>query len=255
MEHVIESLIQLSSEELAIAKSLYKKGNYHKSLFLFQQSVEKAYKAVGLDSKSIVLTDLRKIGHDYVELLKLTFRGMSSNTRIKIIDGNADILNVEPPNNEEEIYSAIMQSARADFFNLKEEEIQELLNILSTYKKNISSADAMLNNLLFIKDVAVSSGKLNNEQLMELQSLKISDMDKKDQKKLIQYQTYSLNLQMLGLMTSPHSEQTRYPLSTNNYQCPTKIYTIDFPLIKHQPQLMKIAGEAIKFMGKTIPSA
>jgi HEPN domain-containing protein len=249
MDNVIISLLKLSEEELTTAKDQYKKGIYHKSLFLFQQSVEKAYKALALDTRQIELTDLKKIGHDYVKLLKKSLSGLPENTRGKLLTDNLDLLKIEEPVDGTEIYNGLMQMSRADFFNLPEEMIEYFLQLIAANKKMISKSD-----FSYLVDIVNSSNKLTAEELEAFNIDHEKGYSPEELKTMALFQSHGVTLQFIGLMTSPHSEQTRYPLQENNYKCPTEIYTIELPLIKHQEKLMKMAGEAIKFIKLHCPT-
>ncbi len=248
MDKIVTSLLKISGEELATAKTEYKKGVYHKSLFLFQQAVEKAYKALALDTRQIGLDDLKKVGHDYVKLLKTSLKNLPEDLRTEAFAYNAELFNYSDPLEENEIYIELMRLGRTDFFNMTDEDINNYLKYISKYKRL-----AFKSNFSNLADIVTRSNKLSAEELAEFLAEQQSGFTTEQLKVMTMFQSHGVTLQLLGLMTSPHSEQTRYPLEHNDYKCPTEIYTMDFPLIKHQNKLMKMADDSIKFIKTHCP--
>jgi hypothetical protein len=249
MDNVIKSLLKLSEEELMSAKTQYKKGIYHKSLFLFQQSVEKAYKAIALDSRQIELTDLKKIGHDYIKLLKKSLNALPQDTRGKMLTDSIKLFEDKEPFDSEDVFKELALMGRSDFFYLTEETIEYFLKLIAVHKKYILKSD-----FSSLPELVNSSNKLTSEELAQFQAEHQKGFSKQQLKTMALFQSHCVTLQIIGFMTSPHSEQTRYPLQVSNYKCPTEIYTIDFSLIKHQKKIMKMAGDSIKFIKAHCPT-
>src|SRR5688572_24002708 len=107
MEATINSLMTIAEDELKAAKLLYSKGIYHKSLFLFQQANEKAYKASALISGHIGLNDLTKVGHDFIKLLKKGTESMNTEAREKALDLVRESYKLEEDVTQEDIFNQI----------------------------------------------------------------------------------------------------------------------------------------------------
>lgn len=243
MDKIVVSLLKISSDELMSARTEYKMGIYHKSLFLFQQSIEKAYKALAIDTRQINVSDLRNVGHDYVKLLKTSLNSLPANVKNQVVDDSKELFDDDEQLSGEEIFAEVNKLARTDFFNLSEDDIKYYLTYLNKCKRVASKS-----NFANLTQLAIDSNKLTDSERLEAVTEQMNGYSEEQIKLMIMFQCSGLTLQILALFTSPHSEQTRYPLEHNDYKCPTEIYTKDFPLIKHQKKLMKMAQEAIDFL-------
>lgn len=69
-EDFLNSLIEIAKSDLASSKLLFDNGLYLQSTFYLQQGVEKANKAFAIFNEIIKADEIRKLGHDHIELHK-----------------------------------------------------------------------------------------------------------------------------------------------------------------------------------------
>ncbi|MGZ3862425.1 MAG: HEPN domain-containing protein [Bacteroidia bacterium] len=236
-EKAIASFLKLAESELSVARYLYEIENYHKSLYMFQQSVEKAYKADALITRQIQLTDLENVRHDYVRLLEKSLNSLPPDTQNKVI---TDVFNYYGEEvDAASVMNTIERSNRFEFFTLTNEQIDYFINLIKQQKEMFSQIDLSL----YI-DAAISANKFSAEEIKNLQNT-FNEEGKKEARIFL---GHSVTLQYIGLMTSAHSDHTRYPNKRTGYTCPTEIYTIEMPLVRRQKELMEMASESINFI-------
>lgn len=242
MEKTIISLMTIAEDELKGAKILYSKGIYHKALFLFQQANEKAYKASALITGQIQLADLKYVGHDFFRLLKKAAETMNIETKEKVVALVKKPYNLNEEVSTEDIFNEVDNAKRGDFFNLDEEEIRYYIKNINKFRR---ASKSMLdkNALLELTEMSNKISLKDKEGFVEYLNSNDADVG------LLNIQNTISNFNVfyiIGIMTSPHSEQSRYPFGTGkNLMCPTQIYTKDFPLVKHQRRLMNLCNASI----------
>lgn len=239
-EIVANSLFSIAEEELQCSKLLYRNKKYSKSLYMFQQSVEKLNKACALLLQHIKIDELPKVGHSFSKLLIKSIDSYSPESRIHI----NQLMNVwDETINEEEIYSDIKSLKNEDHFYLSQSAFDELFQEIKNYRKFLKKTMSNKTSVDIIAQIAIASGK--GPEIENVESMPSFTKDEVKDIVEILIQNFSINL--LGMITSPHSEQTRYPFidKSNSVKCPIKIYTLNFPLIENLSKLIKIAEKAL----------
>ena len=246
MEDIINSLIKIADADLKSAKLLYENKSYYNSLFLFQQAMEKSYKATGLLIGQLDLIGLRLVGHDYIKLLKKTVKDGFAGTQhyldstfYKMIAEDIDITTNE--------IEATMSSVKRDiFFDLTDEALVFFVKLIDNQQDYITHTfETIVESPDFFRKLQ-DAGQLTQD---DIDSLKTSNFQSVEEKTaMLTFSKHLITFNILGLITSPHSEQTRYPfLNNGSVSCPTEIYTMDMPIIKHQMKLMLIAEASINY--------
>lgn len=242
------SLIRKAELDLLAAKLLYKRKDYSNSLFLFQQAVEKAYKAAGIKTGQISINDLTVVGHNFLKMLKISLKPISNNNIVEISNWWQDSIKSEENITEEQL-TEITPSDRQFFFQLNETEISNLLKQITHYKKNIKKTLNKPEGIKMLLQLAKESGRFSALELEAIYQENSNEIANSDTNEISDYLGHVFALQILGLITTAHSEQTRYPFTNKNdysVKCPIEIYTQDMPLIKNLTKLFRIANKAIK---------
>lgn len=248
LETIITSLITIAEKDLESAVLLYDNGNYYNSLFFFQQAIEKAYKASALLTRQIGLSELKYVGHDYIKLLKKCIKDGFAGTQHALDPIFFNMVAEDVDISKDDIESTMSTIKRDAFFNLTETDLDFFLKLIENQQEYLKTAfTTMIGNPDFIKQIS-NSGQLNQSDIEALSQSSPQDQDKDEMLVMINH-VFTLNI--LGLITSPHSEQARYPFynhSDATVSCPTEIYNQNMPVIKHQVKLMKMAEHAINYL-------
>lgn len=248
MEKMAKILLNLAESEINCAIGLYCT-NHAKSLYLFQQAVEKAYKATGLLTGHICVEELKDIGHDYVRLLKRTMK-LYANIEPEVKCKVAAVFDPSESNNIENDFEINDNLKRSDFFIITGEKLLDILSMISRAKGSLLDKGIDLEttqNILFFSKEAEKGA---------LESITNIDEFSKDElqmfmKSVSEGAYYGMVLNILGLITSPHSETTRYPFINDAILVdPNGFYTINLPLIKNQMDFMLLGQEAIQELNK-----
>jgi hypothetical protein len=254
MQKILASLINTSILDLESAKVLYSQKLYHTSLFCFQQSMEKAYKTSALVTGQIQLSELRSIGHDYFNLLKKTFQstffenGNAGHTMVFgfLFDG-ADI-------SKDEVDNTINESNRKAFFSMTENDLKNFINSFSAIKQQAN--DLFFSNIGHEKFLAIANSS-PQPNLAGTDNPVVLQPDDLNLEAIRTFTNHIITIHMLGILTSPHSEQARYTFfdkDGSNIKSPVEIYTMDMPIIKNLEYLMNMAEEAISYLKTEVES-
>lgn len=246
MNRTIISLIKKADLDLSASKVLFKKQDFSNSLFLFQQAVEKGYKAGGLLTRQISIDQLNLVGHNFLKMLKFTLSGVTSDGLALTANLRQELLGTDDYVENE--FQNINPSDRHKFFDLNENEILDLLNQINSFKKNLKKILANPQGVSGILELAKQSGKLTEVEKSGIDSEDPNQIALSDTSKTSELLGQIFALQILGLITTAHSEQTRYPFTDKlslSVKCPTEIYTADMPVIKNLKKFFKLADKAI----------
>ena len=255
MEKYISSLIKIANNDLISSKILYKKKLYPQSLFLLQQSIEKSYKAVGLLTRQINIDDLKDVGHDFIKMLKKGFNSIQGTAKERIISSGIKKIDKSIVDKPEEIINSLNETKNKEFYNLSESQIQSYFDLISKLKRTQYPLKyTKKNNLIELYNAAMQNKNLTSDEIKGIQELinsTTSGLSKEDSVNLYNFMNNFYALNIIGLITSPNFEQSRYPLIKDNHidvNCPNEVYTSETPIIKNQRTIMRHAEKAIKFL-------
>lgn len=249
-DKVFGSLVKVAKSDIESAIILYNKGNYYNSMFLFQQAVEKGYKASALITKQLTLLDLKKVGHDYIKLLKKVVNEGFQGSKHPIDPIVYKIAAEDVELDTEDVHSTIGEAKRDEFFDLTEQDIEMFLNLISVQKTRLPDLFSLaLGNPEFMTQVETYTNLTRDES--DQGKAEFLNQSVEETKVFYQLLHHVFTLNILGILTSPHSEQARYPsynTSDSTFACPSEIYNESMPLVKNQMKLMLLAQESINFL-------
>lgn len=263
----INQWIELSQSDLLSSRILHLAGQHRNSYFLFQQSVEKANKALAL---SIGFTEdelARKVGHDQMKIYKKNIE----KKRLEIEDliltleqipsaQNHDLLK---PFNFKEYHASLISSLndiqnlrQKDLVNISADEINYLLDgvfdndleEMALPNRSSSEFRNLLSNVAdFIKQFAIQPGQVTNE---EFESLIKSEENVLIFHKFLKHQINLMSRMAFveyifltcAFLTIQHSSLTRYFDGEKN---PMKIYTKKLSLVRKQQEIMDFFEEGL----------
>lgn len=255
MENYVSSLIKIASNDLKSAKILYKKEFYAQSLFLLQQSIEKTYKAIGLLTRQIDIQELKDVSHDYIKMLKKGLSCINETALEKIITSEIKKFDNNSEGEPRGVIDLINRTKNKEFFNLSEEDIQNIFESIKKYKRiNYPLKYTKTKNLLELYNAAMQNKNLTVQEINEIQELinnTNEGLSKVESINCYYFITNFYTLNLMGLITSPNFEQSRYPIIQNNgidVNCPTELYLKETPIIKNQKVIIRYVEKAIKFL-------
>jgi len=274
--NLTQIFLDISINDLKSAMLLYEKRFYRNSYFLFQQSAEKANKALGMFLGHSSFEELKKVSHNPMRIYRKIIKKQADdinefNLRIK---QHNNIVEHEFTKRMEIVnYNASLDAGlkgiddlgKMDLINIPVAELRYLsdtlgeLLIFSNKKNKLPRG--------FEKDIEPEFEKVIYEFADWIGKFGIEGKKKKSEfEELIQKNEFSKELipllpklfdiyfdlififysfSICAVITLQHCSLTRYP---DNGKNPLKIYTNQLPLIKMQSCFMKILGEAlIKF--------
>lgn len=268
-------LIETARLDLEAARILYRNKLYPQSIFLFQQSVEKAHKAACLSWRLIEEEKLKswEIGHKATGIYKkhIEKRKKMLEELKKDLNENQKLKNVF----EDQDFEKVRRALDEDLLDLKKLEksdidmsLREIKSLIADIKKlkaiKIKLEKEQFNGIIiaFFAPLLDISAKFDPKKADELKqdmekSLEKLDYDKSEVSKYFFNSLYvAISLPLIAFITSPHSTASRYP-ETNS--TPRKIYTKKLPLVKMLPELMELHKEALRrlksLQSKELPSA
>lgn len=279
---IIKELLQTAKTDLESSSVLYERLLYQQSIFLFQQSVEKAIKVFALTlNPAITENDLKKrIGHDsitvYEELTKLQMNSYGSCKELfdkfpslKGISIYKDF-DIEKDKKQLELYLSEIKEVKTQKRKLIEisiEEIQNYITMIAELKKEINNFKSTLMNNPIPENIQDAA---KNEALKAIDCISKDDpnaiaaknfFNNVDMKKLLEGAfkyiyfplfdimiTY-LSLYYLAVVTLPHAVLSRYP---QDGFTPSKLYTKDLPIVEMLPELIEIQKDAIAGLNEMI---
>lgn len=254
-EEYIYSLIKIANNDLACAKILYRKKFYPQSLFLLQQAIEKSYKAIGLITNKIDIPESKNVSHDYMKLLRKVLLNYQDVEKERIISLSLKALGKNYSDNPKNIIKEIENTSNKEFFNLSESEIEEFFALLKKYKRKMNPLKfTKVKNLKEDYELALLNKYNSPAEVAEINKIIASTNDglnKEESIFMVNFQKHSFALHIVGLITSPNFEQSRYPIlkiDNTGINCPIEIYTDETPIIKKQKEIMQITEKAIKFL-------
>lgn len=261
-KHRINLWLGIAKSDLKSAQILYSKRQYRNSLYNFQQALEKANKAFILKANNISEEELFDTKHDLFKLFR--------KEAVKKIDGlELQIKNLsEIKTDTSKIgrlerkhkswsgsISSIDQFRNIDISSLT---INDLNFILKEFKKSIFlSVD--LPNVLNKKARGIVSNFLKRLEKLENKKALVAKMnfeeiikDEENFKLSYEFIAGLINSMFVvyafyacAIITHKQNTLTRYPIDNHN---PLSVYTLKHPLIKKQPDFMKLFEKAlIKF--------
>lgn len=256
MKEVLKSFISIAESDINSALMLYKKGNYANSLFMLQQSVEKAYKVAGVLTHQLLPNDVKKIGHDYLNLLRISLNKSNPELTDLSLTTAVDFGIFDADVDSHAITTTMNTIKRANLFNTSESEIEEYFKGISKYKRMNKTLYHTLKGRKKIIEMSKAKFPFTPEHFesFERETLDLTN-SMTDVENLL---NHTFTVGMLGMITSPHSEQARYPFfdsTTFEYTCPIATYNINLPIIKHQKKMMKMAAGSIQYFKAYLESA
>ena len=268
----IENWIALSSSNLEACKVVYKNENYPEASNLFQQSVEKSTKAMGLFTGSIKETNLDKeIKHETIKIFERDLNGFMvvNKNLIKTFQKKPELrsLKLFESINPNELQEELIDSVKL-LEKLKDErnsigktskEIERYINKINKFTKleeKISEGKFKLE----VTDKKFEQAKKDiYDSMLELfkvlgkQDSEEAEKFKKDFAELtkekfvayfreyLQYLISCLSIYMtnlyLTILTLRHTNSPRYIIAGKN---PLEIYSKKFPFVRRLPLLIKI---------------
>lgn len=252
--------LRIAKSDLKSAQILYSKRQYRNSLYNFQQAVEKANKAFVLntnkineeslfDAKHDLFKLFRKIAVKEIEGLELQMKNLSEIEK--------DISKIGLLEKKQKSWSGSINNI--DQFrniNISNITINDLNSILKEFKKSIFfSLD--LPNVLNKKARGIVSNYLkwlekieNKKALVAKRSFQEIIKDEESFKLSYKFIAGLINSMFViyvfyacAIITHKQNTLTRYPNEDHN---PLSIYTLKHPLIKKQPDFMKLFDKALK---------
>ena len=132
--------------------------------------------------------------------------------------------------------------------NTTEAEIEVYFTAIGKYKRMNKALYGTLNGRKKIVEMSKAKFPFTPEQLesFEKETLDLTNSFSGIESTL----NHCFTVGMLGMITSPHSEQARYTFfdsTTYEYTCPIETYNISLPIIKHQKKMIKMAARSIQY--------
>lgn len=271
----IQLWIKIAISDLKSSQLLYANKHYRTSYFFFQQSVEKANKALFMMSSDLEEKDLKNVGHNQIKVYrrKLVEQEKEVGSTINIISSlpneikNHELMGFEVMQKNQSNLQELIKSfdglhnldliyVGAPVLKKMYKQIKDVEAINFKIKK---VPDSELKNLLLkMKELA---DKVNTPEAQELK--KDYDGYLSDDKKFKEFSNalkkiwaiYLNNifigstLYMCSLITIQHSSISRYPEDDLN---PFEIYNLRLPLAKKQPLFMELLDDVLRRMRKVL---
>lgn len=260
----IKAWIDVAKSDLKSSRLLHENGHYRNSYYLFQQASEKANKAFVLYLESLDENELRKIGHNHI---------------------NIHVKNIEKSENDASQFLSILKMNPAPFVFSEENyteyhnNLQKSLQDINEMKNDIINLQpndlmVMAKNLREIKRLKIRHpekpnkkykealirysewiGGFGTPQALEAKEEMLKVLEDKEQMQQIYDATFKQFYPMYfelyfiqytffytSILTTKHETVTRYPDGTNN---PETIYNKKLPVIVKQTVFMNFLEEAL----------
>jgi HEPN domain-containing protein len=276
--HKWKAWLELALDDLKSAKVLHLNTHYRTSYFLFQQAVEKAYKAFALINNMGDEESFKNVGHDQFKILRkkivsqqnenmLLSQAMQQSNDLDVLS-LGKIMQLEKQDEAfREMLSAIDRLKHEDLVNIPARDLNKLLKEAVDFQ---GTKFRLLNNLEKImhsateRDNAFLSQMKGPKMQQAMHELRESLGDKRRSKKIISILRMMIDiatdvsfalyvLHVCSLITIQHSSKTRYPDVGIN---PHKVYNSKMPLIRKQLEFMEHLEKAIiilERLGKELP--
>jgi len=279
-EEFLNSLIEIGKSDLDASKLLYDNGYYLQSTFYLQQGIEKANKAFGLFGEYLEAKDMRKLGHDHVEIHKKIINHQLNQAKV-FEDKNLQVQKVLQTISKQTKfdytnYKYTLESSRYikeemksfNIIHLSEDELTELIS-------EIGNVDSEMDFEINITEPTIHQLKLKfrNWIYSLFKNLKKIDptIDMEEVKTLfnktetlneivnatimvIEYQkrlkSSFVKLYILGFITSSLAS-VRYPDINSGFN-PITTFTKNHPLISKQPKFHHLAATSLDNLAQLI---
>lgn len=281
---LVNSLYAVAMEDLEASRILYEHEKYRQSIFLLQQSVEKATKSLSLHMNVISEDELKgKIGHyppeiymKFIQQIKTGFMNLIEQASIdpafqKILTENSlDILPFkEEVNAKGEKLNSYIKSFKGNHC-LSEDELLDVLGQLEevevSTQENLETVDKYLGEKEFHKHIRNINLLVNaflfiipadEKQIEECKNGVNNIIDKIHPLRepfenllhaIIALTSTGFLLFYLSLITAPHAMRARYPEPKDSFN-PEIFYNKDLPLIKEFEGILHFAEIALEDLG------
>ncbi|MBL7893857.1 MAG: HEPN domain-containing protein [Bacteroidia bacterium] len=275
MNGIANQLVEIALSDIKASRKLREAKQYPQSVFYFQQSTEKAFKAWGIFAGIIKEDEIQKISHKHI---KIYWKALTDQE--KTVKGAMQAYDKIEGIKDHEVYK-----------NMKLDEFNKMIEDEKVFKETIEKLDLLnlthndhvwvLDHLEEVEKVRLPSfkglaGKLRDYSLKtEDFTRRISEnnakefrdeMDKLSDEQLEALSWYPLKEYMISLfvtkvlffttiMSAAHFSYCRYPFKGVD---PLKFYTSKQPLVKFLPDYLRLLEKAIKVLiklraGKYIP--
>lgn len=271
-------LTKLSIDDLKSSRILYESRQYRTSYFFFQQSAEKANKALGLFLGIITEKDLFDIQHKQTKIYRkgLVTQEGKANTFTDLIGlfpqvGNHDFVNQINVNEYKKylqdglryidsLYNLDLVHIPSPDLSYMLRELRKLEKAKTVIKLPKKANQEMKGQLIQLADwigtfgtTEATQGKKQLEEMLNDDS-KFSEFAK-DIHELMRVYVDSAFIGMTfwfcAIVTVQHSSLTRYPDSNRNN--PMDIYKKRLPLVKKQPEFMDLLWKALVKLQRLLP--
>lgn len=260
---VYREWIAIAKNDLKAAKILYESGEFRMSYYCFQQSSEKASKAMALRIGLVKPEELKKeIGHDatkvYEKIVEQLYEGLAA------VPDLLNRFNATEHLLAEELKKGEWQNKTKDFLeNLKKLRKKQLTHIttkeLNQYLDIIYDLEEEVTALLWqppedmLDIIDQLQPWLQQLHLNIFESLNHMSREKKIKLvrqliKLIGEMLFvGVSLYCCAVMTMNHNHTTRYPLKN---MTPLKLYSGRFPAVRKQREFMLLLEESMSTLEK-----
>lgn len=267
-----EILFEIARTDLEAARCLFEKEHYPQAVFYLQQSVEKATKSWGIVSDIIKEGDVKKVGHDPLnvymepikeqkELLERVIGTIEKDEKLenltvvkkfdvkKVLQVTADTSTMIESSNKgsKEIPHSQEGLIRLTMKDLEMLESQEHLKLLRVPIEDFYEiADDYAELLEMCQELNLKNEFLK-ELLEKLVTLRLMrDMDRIVRPPIKDATYVEFSLFYLSLIMLPHAIITRYPFTNHD---PLEFYNKNLPLIQLFDELAEIMEKTLSKLG------
>ena len=263
-------LIDISLADIRASRLLYDRKLYPQSFFYFQQATEKAFKAFGLITEAVDEVGIKKdIGHNplkiYRKMVNLqlieTREGaefFKKNEKVTKHEFFAPIEFEEYLNSLQEEIKILDRLGNIDLFNIDHDEIIDILEhleeiektkfnpppkkYLEEFKKGMHRYGDFLSTVNPASANEFKTELAKDGALDEVLKYTILYFNT-----LIQLAFVSKVFYFSSIVTSKHIETSRYSINNIN---PLEFYTKRLPIVKFQPDFLRLLEKAVKKLKK-----
>ena len=267
-----ETMLKISESNLRASEILYMYNQYSESIFLFQQSVEKANKFFGCALNIISEDEMKSIGHDPTRSVDKSTNRILDNYQIinealtsagvaPLSEKDIELLGIETLIEQSSDLLVRLKDYRKNKQNLvylSSNDIKDAFGGVDAYcialKKKEFDYVNFKKTLLFVVERFASlnpSFYLDKAQIENITPENFPiDTINKIRDVLVDHLRLYLYLFFLGLIMLPHSEISRYP-GVMKEESPLT-YSKRMPIVKHLNFLFKKQKYCLKYLKKTI---
>jgi len=256
--------VDLSKNDLKTSRILYQNGFYRNSYYFFQQASEKALKALTLKYEFVKEEDLKKFRHDVFKLFELFINKRENELLSTINENTFDSKKSKELGFLRENQTQFSEARRVFYMSTKKEivsvSIEDLDSMLKEFKKSVFynlnlpsnyGIKAKQKMAQFLTWLEKSENKASLKFKQWIESLSNNEDDfkyiyesfVKIVKIFIDSVFGGMAIFYCSFITAKHNDLTRYPQEDWN---PLKIYSSRLPIIKKQPEFMKLLDRALK---------